>query len=71
VVAEIAPGHEDDFRRLAVKAFTVDVYKYLEAVYGYEFKVPLGTGVKVGLRWGAGEESTFNVYRDGSEERIK
>ena len=71
VVAEIAPGHEDDFRRLAIQAFTRDVYAYLERVYGYEFKVPLGAGVKIGPRWGAGDEATFNVYRDGREERIK
>jgi DNA polymerase I-like protein with 3'-5' exonuclease and polymerase domains len=38
------------------KAFTTDVYRYLERVYNVGFSIPLGTGIKSGRHW---SESQF------------
>lgn len=39
------------------KAFTSDVYKYLDRVYNVEFGITLGTGIKSGKHW---SESQFS-----------
>lgn len=59
LVCEIHPEHADDFRRLARLAFGSDVHSYLHAVYGMDFDVPLGTGVKIGTHWGEGHEEKY------------
>lgn len=46
---------------------TFDVFKFLDDVYGYEFKVPLGVGIKISRNWGkTDKEVTYNCFRDGS-----
>lgn len=67
VIAEIDPAYEEEWREIAVKAFTHDVYAYLKEVYGMTFSLPLGTGLVVGDRWAVGDELKFNVYPDGRE----
>lgn len=59
VIAEIHPDEVELFTELAVKAFTQDVYTYLNDVYDIQFFVPLGTGVKLGPFWGEGEEVKY------------
>lgn len=71
VIAEVAPSAVDWFKNNARIAFTTDVYEYLERVYGIEFRVPLGVGIKVGTHWGEGAEESFNVYRDGTIQQLK
>lgn len=71
VAVEVEPGYEELFRQVARQAFTTDVYDYLKRVYGMDFHVPLGVGLKVGTHWGTGDEQQWNVYPNGKEERIK
>lgn len=71
IVCEIHPDHVDEIVEIAKQAFTLDVYNYLSVVYGMEFNVPLGIGVKVGTHWGTGKEQAFNIWPDGREERVK
>lgn len=68
---EVHPEHIGDFRRLSKQAFTHDVYRYLEVVYGMDFKVPLGVGLKYGEHLGEGTEESYNVWKDGREVRVK
>jgi DNA polymerase I-like protein with 3'-5' exonuclease and polymerase domains len=68
---EVRPDAVDDFRRLVKQSFTHDVYRYLEVVYGMDFKVPLGVGLKVGEYLGEGKEESYNVWKDGREIRVK
>ena len=63
VVCEIHPDAVDDFKRIAKQAFTHDVYNYLSVVYGMDFNVPLGIGIKVGEHWGEGTEEKFDIER--------
>lgn len=71
IVVEIAPESLTRFKEEAIVAFTIDVYEYLEQVYGMEFKsVPLGVAIKAGERWGEGEEESWNVFRNGTRERV-
>ena len=71
IVAELHPDHVDDFRRIAKLAFTHDVYRYLELVYNVRFDfVPLGVGITVGEHWTEGQEEAYNIYYDGTEERV-
>lgn len=67
-IAEIAPGEEDLWQRLSVQCFTLDVYTYLEKVYGIHFDVPLGAGITIGERWSSkdGIETEINVEPDGT-----
>jgi DNA polymerase I-like protein with 3'-5' exonuclease and polymerase domains len=67
VVAEINPEHADDFRRLARLAFGPDVHNYLLTVYGMDFDVPLGTGIKIGTHWGEGPEEKYEYLRQESK----
>jgi DNA polymerase I-like protein with 3'-5' exonuclease and polymerase domains len=71
VAVEVEPGYEDAFRELAKQAFTTDVYGYLKRVYGMDFHVPLGVGLKVGTHWGTGDEQQWNIYPDGRNVRVK
>lgn len=68
---EVHPDYVDDFRRLSKQAFTHDVYHYLERVYGLDFKVPLGVGLKVGEHLGEGTEESYNIWKTGKEIRVK
>lgn len=68
---EVHPDHIDDFRRLAKQAFTHDVYHYLDVVYGMDFIVPLGVGLKYGTLLGEGTEESYNIWKDGKEVRVK
>lgn len=56
VISELHPDEEYDFKERSKYAFTTLVYHYLYEVYGVEFNVPLGVGVKIGDNWGTGHE---------------
>lgn len=71
VACEIHPDAVEEVGELAKESFTLRVYEYLEKVYGLKFNVPLGIGMKVGTHWGLGQESSFNIWPDGREERVK
>lgn len=63
--------HKDDidiYKHISKQSFTHDVYKFLKEVYGYDFKLPLGVGIKIGDHWGVAPfEETWDVYPDGTE----
>ena len=67
VIAEIAPGEEETFTALCRRAFTSDVFAYLQGVYKVKFICPLGTEVKIGSHWGSGEvlEEKFDLDPEG------
>jgi len=71
VACEIDPAVIEEVGELAKESFTLRVYEYLKTVYKLEFNVPLGIGMKVGTHWGTGDESSFNIWPDGREERVK
>ncbi len=57
VISEVHPDEHQQFRDYSLHAFTTCVYHYLKEVYGVEFNVPLGIGVKIGNpHWGTGHE---------------
>ena len=57
VISEVHPDEHQQFRDYSLHAFTTCVYHYLKEVYGVEFNVPLGIGVKIGdPNWGTGHE---------------
>jgi DNA polymerase I-like protein with 3'-5' exonuclease and polymerase domains len=56
------------YKELSKQALTYDVFNFLRDVYDYEFKVPLGVGVKISRNWGKAEtEYVWNVFPDGRE----
>jgi DNA polymerase I-like protein with 3'-5' exonuclease and polymerase domains len=65
VAAELAAEHVAWFEQASVQAFTTDVYRYIDTVYGLKFDLPLGAGVKVGAHLGEGKEKAIDVYPDG------
>jgi hypothetical protein len=40
------------FEQLSKQCLTEDVFNHLRDVYHYEFKVPLGVGIKLARNWG-------------------
>jgi DNA polymerase I-like protein with 3'-5' exonuclease and polymerase domains len=70
LICEIHPEHADDFRRIAGLAFGSRTYDYLRTVYGMEYSVPLGIGIKIGAHWSEGEEELYE-YFNGKTERLK
>jgi DNA polymerase-1 len=69
---EVHPDHVEQFVLLAKQCFTHDVYHYLEVVYGMDFAIPLGVGIKVAEHWGdTKDEQAFDIYKDGREVKRK
>lgn len=70
---EVHPDAVEQFTALVKRCFTADVYIYLSKVYGFDWdsRVPLGVGLKIGERWGSGEENSWDIYRDGREIKRK
>lgn len=66
---EVHPEAIPAFVSVVKRCFTDDVYAYLERVYGMDFRVPLGCGIKIGTHWGSGEEVQFNVWKTGKQQR--
>jgi len=66
-IAEIPPGEEELWQRLSAQAFTLDVYEFLDRVYGIDFNVPLGVESGYGERWNSPDTEAIelNVERDG------
>src|SRR5262249_9226713 len=56
---EVHPSVQIEFTHVVNLAFTHDVYRYVEAVYGMEVNLPLSVGLKIGERWGVGDEFTY------------
>lgn len=67
IVCEIHPDHTDDFRRIARASFGPCVYNYLATVYGLEFDVPLGVGLKIGTHWSEGQEEKYEFLSTESK----
>lgn len=66
IVAELPEQQINKYKEIALQAMTLDVYWYLRAVYNYELKVNLGTGVKIAHNWGEGKETQYDVTPDGN-----
>lgn len=70
----VARVHKQDVRKaviLSKNCLTHDVYNFLREVYNYEFRVPLGVGVKYSKNWGAAKvEHVWSVWPDGKETYI-
>ena len=66
-IGEVPEDEVEVLAQLGLHCFTLDVYNYLEDVYGLEFNVPLGAEVLVGSRWSKSDRYSIevNVERDG------
>jgi hypothetical protein len=64
LVCEIHPDYREDFIRISRDAFGRRVYDYLLSVYGLDFDVPLGCGIKIGTHWGEGKEEKFEFLKE-------
>ena len=60
--------HKDDVEavdEIAIQSLTRDVYEYLERVYKYKLKTPLGLGMKHAKHWNEGDEIKLDVFPNG------
>lgn len=63
IVADFPEELSGTFRELACKALTEGVFVYLDRVYNYQCRVPLGAEVKISTHWGDTEEKfKFELY---------
>ena len=70
LICEVHPDHAEDFRRIGIEAFGPRTYNYLLAVYGMDYSVPLGIGVKLGTHWSEAKEELYEYFK-GKTERLK
>jgi DNA polymerase I-like protein with 3'-5' exonuclease and polymerase domains len=71
IILEVAPSVDKELLEdVIARAFTQDVYFFLEQCYGYTFKVPLGCEIKHGEHWGEGKGKKVKMYNDGKHELI-
>jgi DNA polymerase I-like protein with 3'-5' exonuclease and polymerase domains len=68
LICEVEPNHVEDFIRIAQLAFGPNTFDYLRTVYGMDYTVPLGIGIKIGEHWGEGKEEIYE-YFNGKTER--
>lgn len=65
IVLEVGPNvDKEKLKDIIARAFTEDVYDYLDVVYGYTFWVPLGAEIKAGPIWGSGKGEKVKMYPD-------
>lgn len=68
IACRIHKDSVEEFKQISKQALTYDVYEFLSRVYKYEFRVPLGLGIKVASHWGdTKDEWKVDVWRDGKE----
>lgn len=68
LVARVHKDSIEEATQIAKQSLTYDVYEYLERVYHYKFRVPLGLGVKHSRNWGdTSEEFKLDIWNDGRE----
>lgn len=71
IVSRVHKDDVEEVMKLSKIALTQDVYRFLREVYNYQFKVPLGVGMKVAKNWGTSkDEHVWDVWPNG-EERYK
>ena len=71
IICEVREDMQEEWLKLCIQSMTFAVYDFFERVYGYPIKVPLGLGAKLGDRWGAGSERTFQVENGAVVEIVK
>ena len=63
IICEVPENEIELFGVSVVKALTTDVYEYMSKIYGVEFTVPLGVGMKLGNHWGeANQEAAVSLH---------
>lgn len=68
LVSRVHKDLVEEYKQLSKQCLTTDVYNFLDTVYNYKFKVPLGVGVKIAKNWGKADiEYVWSVSPDGSE----
>ena len=69
IVSKVFDDDVQEAIKIAKECLTLDVYKFLEVVYGYKFVVPLGLGVKAGDYWGDDKatEYKWDIFPSGKE----
>lgn len=69
IIARVHKDVVEEYKEIIKQSLTYDVYEFLRTVYKYEFRVPLGVGIKVSRNWGDSKtELKYNVWPDGREE---
>ena len=59
IIAEIPPEEIELFHELSQQCLISDVYAYFHRVYGIDFVVPLGCGVKVATHWSGADAPEY------------
>ncbi|UFK09544.1 hypothetical protein [Xanthomonas phage DES1] len=68
IVARVHKDSQKEFIDISKQALTYDVYEFLQRVYKWNFRVPLGMGCKLSQFWGdVKEEYKLDVFASGKE----
>jgi DNA polymerase I-like protein with 3'-5' exonuclease and polymerase domains len=66
IIAEVHPEKVEEFHTLARQALIDDARMMIDRLYGIDLVCPLGCGVKVGDRWGQGEEHKYERMEEAA-----
>jgi hypothetical protein len=59
IICELPPSEAGTYGEIMRQCLIHEAGRYLREVYGLTFVAPLGCGVKIGQKWGQGEEVTY------------
>lgn len=51
ILGDVADAAVDEYKKIVIQAFTADIYPLLKKLYGIDFDVPLGVGIKTAVNW--------------------
>ena len=68
IICEVPENEIELFGVSVVKALTTDVYEYMDKVYGINFTVPLGVGIKMGTHWSEADQESAPIVLEAISE---
>lgn len=61
IIAEIHPNEIEIWKKICETSFLKDTYQLIETLYGVTITVPLAVEIKIGDRWGQGDEIVYEA----------
>ncbi|MDJ0764874.1 MAG: DNA polymerase [Myxococcota bacterium] len=71
IITELPPEEVEVFHALSEQCLIRDVYPYLSTVYGVDFTVPLGAGVKCATHWSGSDAEEYLPGQDFLDQADK
>lgn len=71
LICEVHPDYVEQFKELALSAFTEGVFEYLARIYNLDYNVHLGVDIKIGTHWNDKDAEECSYMIDPTERKRK